>query len=199
MTKEDRRADILRHAKDLLLKHGFAKVEMEDVRNSCGISRGGLYHHFQNKRAILDALVATEVAQLTHVLKEAGASPIQALLHAGSHHLGADTGILASLSSSEEMADYLSAFDMAMVDQLLPVLRNKLAVLVRPDVDPAHVAELFLTVNAHINRRTLLGDWGSANAAGFAATALKALAPLLTDTSGISPIIKELEAKAASK
>jgi hypothetical protein len=76
-------------------------------------------------------------------------------------------------------------------------LRDRLEGFVRAGVDPAHVAELFLTVNAHINRRVVLGAWSDAQAMGFAATGLEALAPLLRDPSELDPIILELRKKAS--
>ena len=69
---------------------------------------------------------------------------------------------------------------------------------VRDDINAEHVAELFMTVNAHINRREILGHWSSAQAAGFAATSLEALAPLLKSPEELNPILLDLKQRASS-
>ena len=69
---------------------------------------------------------------------------------------------------------------------------------VAPGTSAAHVAELFLTVTAHINRREILGEWTQSQAAGFAATALTAVASLMRVPSDLAPIISDLREKVAS-
>lgn len=197
LTRSERRADILDKARKLIVERGLAETEMEDIRLACGISRGGLYHHFSSKRAVLDALVDDEVADLARALHDSDASPIAALLQAGSGHLGRDAGVLSGLHSREEKVDYLSSLDQAFATHLSDRLALRLRDHVRPGTDPDHVAELFLTINAHINRRQILGTWTGADAAGFAATALQTLAPLLRRPSDLDPIILDLQEKAA--
>lgn len=199
LSKDDRRKDILAKARRLIAERGLADTEMEDIRNACGISRGGLYHHFPGKRAVLDALVAEEVAEIAETLNDPAAPPIAALIGAGSRHLWADPGLLSALRSREERLEYLSALEVAFDALLREPLRARLADHVKPGVDAAHVAELFLTVNAHINRREILGQWSQRAAAGFAATALAALAPLLGPSANLEPIIDALNAKAESR
>jgi len=189
LTQQQRRADILKHASALFHQHGFATTEMEDIRKACAISRGGLYHHFANKGAILDAIIVAEVAGLAELLKAAASPPIQTLLSAGSGHLGQDPGIVTALKTDAEKRAYLSGLDRAIAEHLSPVLSEKLETDVKDGTDPGHLADLFLTVNAHINRRVCLGDWGQSQAAGFAATALSALAPLLKNPAQLDKII----------
>lgn len=193
LSKVERKNDILAKARKLIAARGLSGTEMEDIRLACSISRGGLYHHFANKRAILHALVEAEVAQLAEMLEAEDGSPIAALFHAGSSHLGNDPGVLAALSTDEEKLDYLSALDQAFLTGLRDVLEAKLRDALRSDVDAGHVSELFLVVNAHLNRREILGHWSSFEAAGFAATTLKAMAPLLKDPSELEPIISMLK------
>lgn len=196
LTRTERRKAILDTARRLFTERGLAGTEMEDIRQSCGISRGGLYHHFQNKRAVLDGIVEGEVAKLVDALEGGQASPIPSLLRAGSSHLGNGPGFLSSLNTEAEKLDYLSSLEHAYTALLRDPLSDRLKSFVRPDVDPEHLAELFLTINAHINRREILGHWKSAEAAGFAATALEALAPLLDAPSDIEPFVLELKEKA---
>lgn len=190
LTQEDRKADILSQAQRQFHLNGYSATEMEDIRKACGISRGGLYHHFANKGAILDAIVTQEVAALATALAQSDAPPIEALLEMGSSQLGRDPGILAALKTTDEKLVYLSCLDQAITSQLSPVLRARLADTLRPGVDPGHLAELFLTINAHINRRVVLGDWNAPQASGFAATALTALLPFLKDPAGLDRIIQ---------
>ena len=198
LTKSGRRAEILKTTRRLIEERGLADIGMEDIRLACGISRGGLYHHFQHKRAVLDGLVQEEVARLAEVLDKDPRPPIPALLHAGSTHLGADTGVLAALNTQDEKTDYLSALDEAFDAILRQALSDRLVAHVRPDTRPDHVAELFLTVSAHINRREILGHWSAAESAGFAATALAAIAPLLKAPDELDATLTELRKMAAT-
>jgi len=198
LSKSERRNEILKKARLLFLEQGLAKTEMEDIRLACGISRGGLYHHFSNKRAVLDALVVEEVGGLADALSDKDAPPFLVLLQVGSSHLGADAGVLSALHTLEEKLDYLSALEQALSSILKDALLACMGDFVRDDINAEHVAELFLTISAHINRREILGHWSSAQAAGFAATSLEALAPLLKCPEDLHPILTDLKKKASS-
>ncbi|MAQ86349.1 MAG: hypothetical protein CMH12_24650 [Maritimibacter sp.] len=198
LSKSERRDQILKKARQILVKQGLAKTEMEDIRLACGISRGGLYHHFSNKRAVLDALAEEEVGLLAEALDDKDASPIIVLLQNGSSHLGADAGVHSALQTLEERLDYISALEQAFSAILKDAVCARMGDFVRDDINAEHVAELFMTVNAHINRREILGHWSSAQAAGFAATSLEALAPLLKSPEELNPILLDLKQRASS-
>lgn len=199
LTKDQRRSAILDHAGKLLAARGYAALEMEDIRRACDISRGGLYHHFANKRAILDALVAQEVTALASLLDAPNTAGLSALLEAGSRHLRPDhdapRDVLAALTTPEEKRDYISALTQAFETILRPVLATHLRDVVRPEVNPDHAAELFLTLNAHINRREILGGHAREDATDFAALALAAFAPLLKAPDGLTEAIEQLKAQ----
>lgn len=199
LTQSERRANILAEARRLFIERGFEKADMENIRLACEISRGGLYHHFSSKRAILDALVEEEVHQMADALAEEDASPIIAVLQAGSIHLTGDAGILAALRSQKEKLDYLSALEQSFETVLSGVLRARIERIVRDDIKAEHVSELFLSVNAHINRCEILGRWTGAEAADFAATSLEALKTLLKDCSQLDPVISDLKKQANSR
>lgn len=193
---EERRQDILKQARLLFFQHGFTQTEMEDIRRECGISRGGLYHHFGNKDAILAAIIGQEVSALARLVRKADTHPIAVLLEAGSAHLGQVPGVIAALATEAEKLSYLTHLDQAFTVELSQVLAAKLVGHVKSGVNPAHIADLFLTVNAHINRRTMLGDWDENASAAFAATALSALRPFMQNQGAIEEFIEALKEKA---
>lgn len=189
----------MRAARRLFRANGYAGTEMEDIRRACELSRGGLYHHFGSKASILDALVDEEIGELAERLERSDGSPIETLLEAGSSHLGAEPGIVTALRTVDEKRLYLGSLDRAFARDLSPLLGEKLADAVRPGIDPADVAELLLTVNAHLNRRAVLGEWDDARAARFAATALEALTPLVENASRLRRIIRELRKRGTER
>jgi AcrR family transcriptional regulator len=52
------REQILRAALRVFSLKGYAAASMEDIRLATGCSKGGLYHHFDSKRAVLAAAAA---------------------------------------------------------------------------------------------------------------------------------------------
>ncbi|UYV38352.1 TetR/AcrR family transcriptional regulator [Rhodobacteraceae bacterium D3-12] len=156
LSKSERRDEILKKARQIVVEQGLAKTEMEDIRLACGISRGGLYHHFSNKRAVLDALVREEVGGLADALNDKEASPILVLLLNGSSHLGGDAGVVSALQTLEDKLDYLFALEQAFSVVLKDALLARMTNFVRDDINVEHVVELFLTINALINRREVI-------------------------------------------
>lgn len=55
------RARIVESARRLFNRHGFEQVSIDQVMESAGMTRGGFYHHFDNK----DQLYAEAVASFT--------------------------------------------------------------------------------------------------------------------------------------
>jgi AcrR family transcriptional regulator len=53
------RERIVRAARELVAERGYDAVSTADVQARAGVSRGGLYHHFDGKRALMAAVVAS--------------------------------------------------------------------------------------------------------------------------------------------
>ncbi|KAB7788500.1 TetR/AcrR family transcriptional regulator [Bifidobacterium cebidarum] len=61
---------ILDSARRLFSEKGYEKTSIQDILNDLGLSKGGLYHHFKSKEAILDQLNADEWTATAHLLDE---------------------------------------------------------------------------------------------------------------------------------
>ncbi len=77
-TKGERtRKDILYVAETLFSERGYKDVSMQDICNKTGLSKGGLYRHFENKAEILLELIKKE-KRVEQDIRE-GASAVQVL------------------------------------------------------------------------------------------------------------------------
>lgn len=77
-----RRAAILEAAKAVFLRYGFKKTSMDDLARAAGLSRQGLYLHFNTKEALFKAAVI-------HLVEAARAAAREALAGDGDLHLEA--------------------------------------------------------------------------------------------------------------
>ena len=186
MSPEERQDQIVETARRLFDQHGYGAVDIEAIRKAAGLSRGGFYHHFGAKSDILARLISAEVAaqaQEIAVLPLRGAAALQALLGKGSVHGGADAGVLATISERDDRLIYLGYLEQALHTHLRPLLVEMVtAGIASQEFAPVaadHVADLFLSTNALINRRELLGEWSPEQSRAFARTALSALGRLL--------------------
>lgn len=61
---EARRAQILAAASDCFRAHGFHGASISQISKSAGMSAGHIYHYFENKEAIIAAIVAHDLDEL---------------------------------------------------------------------------------------------------------------------------------------
>lgn len=57
LSKEERKRQIKEVALQLFIDKGLIKTTIEDIIEGSGISKGGLYYHFQNKEEIFEELI----------------------------------------------------------------------------------------------------------------------------------------------
>jgi len=92
------RRELIAIATRLFVAHGYQGTSIEAVLREAGISRGALYHHFDGKEALFEAVldqVEANVAQRVAKAARDAADPVEAL-RAGSHawlHLARDPTI----------------------------------------------------------------------------------------------------------
>jgi AcrR family transcriptional regulator len=83
MVRESAHDTILDAAQAIVLERGAGHVTLEAVAERAGLSKGGVLYHFQNKEAMLSALVERMVRNYTAVLEDKhralGGEPSRAL------------------------------------------------------------------------------------------------------------------------
>jgi AcrR family transcriptional regulator len=80
---EATRRRLLRAARRLFAKRGYAGVGTEEIVRAAGVTRGALYHHFAGKRELLEAVYEQIEAELSEKIAAgalaAASDPIEAL------------------------------------------------------------------------------------------------------------------------
>jgi AcrR family transcriptional regulator len=82
-TREERRAQLLEVAREVVLRHGYRKANLGDVAREAGVSRATVYNYFSSKEILLRAIVAQEVARINTAVAaelDLGAPPHRQLL-----------------------------------------------------------------------------------------------------------------------
>lgn len=82
LTASELRTRAIEVALERIRAHGFEKVRLTDVAHDIGVSHAALYAHFENKEALLDAVIETWLNETTSALESVCASkqkPLQKL------------------------------------------------------------------------------------------------------------------------
>ena len=62
---EATKRDLIGVARKLFAEHGYAGTSLDDVVTEAGVTKGALYHHFENKRELFAAVAEQVEADLT--------------------------------------------------------------------------------------------------------------------------------------
>src|ERR1044072_7223851 len=81
---EATRDALIEAARTLFAERGYAGVGTEEIVRSAGVTRGALYHHFEGKRELFEAVyerVEAELAQqiAAGALRSGAAAPLEAM------------------------------------------------------------------------------------------------------------------------
>ncbi len=76
LPEEVRRSQILDAARKCFVEKGYFPTRMEDIARVAGLSKGGIYFHFEGKRQIFDTLVRQEYEMSRDLLQKMAAAPV---------------------------------------------------------------------------------------------------------------------------
>ena len=145
LTAAERRADLLRAAREVFAVRGYHGASIDDIASAAGVSKALIYEHFAGKKDLHASLLAEEAGELFGRLGSAasGGEDDEARLRAG---------IDAFLGFVEERRDAFRALlrdsaDPELSDVLERLQGQATAVIgslmrPEPDADPAEVAML---------------------------------------------------------
>ncbi len=98
---ERRKADILRVSRRIFLEKGYEASSVQDILDALQCSKGGFYHHFDSKLAVLAGIAGMQAAEShAEYLKAAGGNPLEdlsALLRRSAYLRVEDTALLRAL------------------------------------------------------------------------------------------------------
>jgi len=66
---EDQKELILAGAAELFASRGYLGTSMNDVAEACGLSKGALYHYYQDKDELLSSIAEAHVTRLVSLVK----------------------------------------------------------------------------------------------------------------------------------
>jgi AcrR family transcriptional regulator len=120
---EVRRAEIVQAARHLFQAKEYEKTTMQDVMERLEIAKGTIYHHFQSKEELLEAvvenIVAERVEQMQHRMDEAQGSALdklRILVQAGNME-SENAEILATLHHTGNVAMHTRLLAVALTRQ----------------------------------------------------------------------------------
>lgn len=89
---EKTRAALMQAARALFVDKGYADTSTPEIVSAAGITRGALYHHFEDKRALFRAVVMDEALAVASAIEREtpdGLQPLDALLKGSVAYLDA--------------------------------------------------------------------------------------------------------------
>lgn len=104
MKKGDmRREELLAAAEKLFYVKGYEKTSVQDILTAVGFSKGGFYHHFDSKLAVLEAICENRAREVLEQAKAAvsgqqgAVSKLNALLHDAAFFTGGSQSFVVLL------------------------------------------------------------------------------------------------------
>jgi AcrR family transcriptional regulator len=86
------RGDLMAAARKLFIEKGYAETATPDIVAAAGVTRGALYHHFEDKQALFSAVAEAEAKAVADQIERAAPDdlpPREALVRGGEAYLEA--------------------------------------------------------------------------------------------------------------
>lgn len=160
------RAALVAAARAVFIERGYAAAGTPEVVERAGLTRGALYHHFADKKALFDAVVRDEAEQVAAEISDssAGAGTALAALMAGSRayframEREGRTRLLLVEGPAVLGPERMRAIDLETGGR---ELREGVRAVLGRDADAAEVEALADLVSAMFDRAVLAGACGA--------------------------------------
>lgn len=187
-----RRAEILSAARTAFARHGYEGATVKVLEAETGLSRGAIFHHFQDKQTLFLALAEDDAVQMAAIVAEHGLVQVMRdLQHKDAGWLGVQLEVRRKLRTDPEFAqrwaEHQSAVHAATTARLQ---RQRAAGVVRSDV-PLNLLVDFL--------RLVLDGLVSSLASGMPTKHLSGVLDLVEDAVRQSPSVPRDKHKGASR
>lgn len=158
MERQERRAQVLRHAKRIFARKGYHRTNVADIIARAGIARGTFYLYFQNKKDLFEELlqqVVTELSQRVLRLRVGGDEPDPV------EQLRANLRrVVSYLLSERELTDILlnhsTGFDRDL-DERIEAFYDRIAALIQRSLDLGIQMNLVRQCDTRIASYAILG------------------------------------------
>ena len=168
---ETTRLALIQAAKGLFIDKGYAATSTPQIVATAGITRGALYHHFEDKQDLFRAVLEQEAACVAEEIEAATPAdlpPRKALIEGSMAYLDAMTAAGRTRLLLIEGPAVLGSQAMAQLDEThaTRTLREGLeAAIASPDAGAMPIAELAVLLSAAFDRAALAIDAGADPAA----------------------------------
>ncbi len=151
------RARLIAAARALFVEKGFAETSTPEVVRSAGVTRGALYHHFEDKEALFEAVVSVESEAVAQDIDKAATVTTDDPLLAGASAFFAAMGVPGRARLM--LVDGPSVLGHGKMDDIIAIhgrrtLQEGLAAA-RPDLDAARLDALSAVLSAAFDRAAL--------------------------------------------
>lgn len=154
-----RRNQILDAAEACFREYGFHGASISKISKSCGMSAGHIYHYFENKEAIIAAIVAGDLDRLLNMAAQMRAADdiLEAMLEGVGQGVidnldpsvaGLELEIAAEASRNEDVANVVRRADKECATSLMHTLRLARQAAGKPvdDAEISAMAEVIVTM-----------------------------------------------------
>lgn len=165
---EVRRTQILCAAADCFRKHGFHGASIAQISKSAGMSPGHIYHYFENKEAIISAIVASDLERFLILTAEirSACNVREAMLARVAEGIdqcldpqtaGLKLEIAAEASRNPHVAEIVRAADKVCRESLMLTMRDMRRAAGHEDDDAtlAAMVEAFVAMFEGLQIRTI--------------------------------------------
>ena len=148
---EARRAQILAAAADCFRNHGFHGASIAQISKESGMSAGHIYHYFENKEAIIAAIVEQDLLRLLTLTAafRAESDVLEAMIECATQGVhdnldprtaGLKLEIVAEASRNPRVAEIVRAADRQCMASLMDTLRALRRTSAETDDDAREIA-----------------------------------------------------------
>ena len=141
------RQHILAVTADLIHKHGYKGLRVDEVVEKTGLTKGAIYHHFPNKQAlgysVVDELFHKEFLNHLNSLKESGDAPLEIIVNSfgppGEGMCEADLEVGCPLTNLGQEMSYEDEGFRIRINSIFDNWSNMIADLLRQGIEQGSV------------------------------------------------------------